>query len=82
MRFLYIFVTLVLLFFFTTSKNVFASYDKATCSLGKCEFLIGIWYSHAETFCNDRLFMEEVDQRPLGFTIKSTGKYCSIYNEK
>jgi len=26
--------------------------------------------------------MEEVDQSPLGFTIKNNGKFCLVYNER
>lgn len=54
----------------------------ATCFVGECDFFIGIWYEYAETNCMDNLYMEEVDQGPLGFTIEATGEYCMVFNER
>ena len=70
--------TLVLGLFLTSN----AYSDMATCFAGECEFFIGIWYEYAETLCMHNLFMEEVDQGPLGFTIVETGEYCMVFNER
>jgi hypothetical protein len=68
--------------FLVLSNNSNAANDKATCVLGECEFFIGIWYEKAETMCMDNLFMEDVDQGPLSFTIKKSGKKCMVFNER
>ena len=71
---LYVFLGLFL------TSNAYS--DMATCFAGECEFFIGIWYEYAETLCMHNLFMEEVDQGPLGFTIVETGEFCMVFNER
>tara|TARA_B110000037_G_C16957094_1_gene439340 strand:+ start:20 stop:253 length:234 start_codon:yes stop_codon:yes gene_type:complete len=71
---------IVLIFFLVFNGKVYS--DMATCFVGECDFFIGIWYEYAETNCMDNLYMEEVDQGPLGFTIEATGEYCMVFNER
>ena len=55
---------------------------KQRAYLVNVNFFIGIWYEKAETMCMDNLFMEDVDQGPLSFTIKKSGKKCMVFNER